>query len=56
MIKDLFAPRISFWQHSVTMVALIATWAMGFTPWAVPVFLGIVILGGAVEGAVEALA
>lgn len=51
----LFAPTLSFFQYLVISAAILVAALMGFSPLAAIAWLGIVIVGGAVEGIVEAV-
>jgi hypothetical protein len=50
----LFAPTISYWQWLVMSTGLALALWLG-NGWGLIAFLGIVIVGGAVEGIVEAV-
>lgn len=50
MKRYLFEPTISRWQWSVMTIGLGVAALMGFTPYGALAWLGIVVVGGAIEG------
>ncbi|VVP33807.1 hypothetical protein PS880_04477 [Pseudomonas fluorescens] len=49
-----FAPTISLWQHSVTMVGIGGSVFVWPSPWGILILLGAVVGGAVVEGVFHA--
>ena len=49
----LFVPTISYWQYLVMSAAIGAAALLHFEPLSLFVWLGIVVVGGAIQGFVE---